>query len=266
MVSGTWFMQTFFEHNNEESKMNIGQTRYRLLNLRRWKHWLLLLAVVMLLLPTVSQARTYCGKLWNTVIEVDDSYLFFTPQYKGVDIWAGEARQNHQKSCDDELLAIVFDVDWPSMQPSQKPWPLERRNDNIEISIHASGALKGQTRDNIHLIQNWLGNYDGEIPRTEINSRKEFDENLQLFAIKNIEVDQFVRRNVYWHERADGSVETVIRCTILKRNSSRSYCYYRTDLPQYDVVIEIRFLAVNLPRWQEMAQNSLQLLESFIQK
>jgi hypothetical protein len=237
------------------------------LNLHYWKHWLLLLAAVMLLLPTVSQARTYCGKLWNTVIEVDDSYLFFTPQYKGVDIWAGEARQNHQKGCDDELLAIVFDVDWPSMQPSQKPWPLERRNDNIEISIHADGGLKeGQERDNIHWIQNWLGNYDDESPRTEINRRKEFDEGLQLFAIKNIEVDQFERRNVYWHERADGSVDAVIQCSILKRNSSRSYCYYHADLPQYDAGIEIRFFAVNLPHWQEMSHKSLQLLESFIQK
>jgi len=260
-------MQTFFEHNNEESKMNIGQTRHRLLNLHRWKHWLLLLAAAVLLLPTVSQARTYCGKLWDTVIEVDDSYLFFTPQYKGVNIWAGEARQNHQKGCDDELLAIVFDVDWPSMQPSQKPWPLEWRNDNIEISIHADGGLKeGLERDNIRLIQSWLGNYDDEIPRAEINSRKEFDEDLQLFAIKNIEIDQIRIRNVYWRERADGSVDVVIRCTTPKRNRPQSYCHYLIDLPQYDAGLEINFLAVNLPHWQEMAHKSLQLLESFIQK
>jgi len=260
-------MQTIFEHNNEEPNMNIGQTRYRWLNLHRWKYWLLLLAAAVLLLPTVSQARTYCGKLWNTVIEVDDSYLFFTPQYKGVDIWAGEASQNHQKSCDDELLAIVFDVDWPSMQPSQKPWSLERRDDNLEISIHASGSLQGQERDNRNLLHILLRQASrDEWSNQRVEENKVFDEKLDLFAITDLKGNSQKVQSVLWSERADGSVNEIISCAYLTLNPSKSRCEYRLDLPQYDAAMEIRFLAVNLPHWQEMAHKSLQLLESFIQK
>jgi hypothetical protein len=201
----------------------------------------------------------------DTVFEINSHYLVFAPEYKGVNIWAGEASQNHQKGCDDELKSIVFDVDWPSMQPSQKPWPIARGVNNIEISIHSSGTLQGKERDNVFLLKILLGQATQDKWTEEmIEENKSFDEALQMFSVKNIFVDKSETRNIYWSERGNGSVDITLECHYWTLNPSKSVCTFRKDLPEYDAYLQILFLSVNLKDWQTIESSAVKLVQSFI--
>ena len=251
--------------------MNIGQTKYGWLNLHRWKHWLLLLAAVVLLLPTVSQARTYCGKLWNTVFEINSHYLVFAPEYKGVDIWAGEGAQNLTKGCDDSFKSIAFYLQWPSMEPSKSYdiFPYNRLPDRFEVGFSSSGSMKGVERDNRYMLFIKLSQATGsthEWTQAEIDEAAVFDEALGLHAIRGIRRDELETRDVYWLERGDGFVEGVISCSRLRLKPVASSCGYTRDLPQYDAVMIVRFSIANLSQWKDMEQKSIDLLESFIKQ
>lgn len=218
------------------------------------------LLTVVLLLPVIAQARTYCGKLWNTVIEVDERYMFFPPNYEGVNIWAGEGHLNREKGCDDQFSTVAFYVDWPELtaSPNGAQFALTPTKHNIAVVVSSGMNPEWQA-----LLDRYLGRFEYS-PTKEIPGSQRFDEQLGLNVIDVLYREER-RRRVYWSTREDGSVGTIIECRLYEgRNRHLSSCELVLKLPQYRAKMEIRFLWSNIRQWKEMEEKSIQLLNSFI--
>lgn len=224
--------------------------------------------LTVLLLPVIAQARTYCGKLWNTVIEIDSSYLAFPPEYMGMDVWRDGFATNTEKGCDDEIKAVALQVDWPSMQPSPRDgrWVFSRQKSNIEVVFQAWPNIRGlDVVDNRKMLQAFLEIATGDGWSNErVEAHRQFDNDLQLYVIKGLRYSERDIRDIYWDERTDGTVNIIINCRNFVLNPEKSRCIYEKPLPEYGTTLKILFLSSNLPDRQVLERKSLALLASLI--
>lgn len=214
----------------------------------------------------VAQAATHCGRLWNTIIEVDWAYLDAAPQY----IHNEDGTIKSNPGCDDQIYSIYFNVEWPSMAPSPRgtEYLWNRRPDGFVIGLSSIGNRDGKARDRSRLLYSWLGNHSGggeKWTAEEVMEQREWQEDLGLYyAYPTQGKNPNVTNHVYWTVRSDNTVDVLIECSALGHNPARSFCTYLRDLPQYDATLKLSFLMVNLPDWKDMEQKSMILLESFI--
>jgi hypothetical protein len=147
-------------------------------------------------------------------------------------------------------------------------YTFNRSANNISIGIQSSGGLKGHYRDRSEQLFRRLDiSKDAPWTAQDVEARRQWREDLGLYYAIPTNQRSYpnVRtKEVYWYMNADGLPDAIIECTVLRRPNSDSFCSYTKDLPQYDAVLEINFLRVNLPHWKEMERKSIALLDSLV--
>jgi len=218
-----------------------------------------------------------CGRFGDKVMWIDRRYVYLsTVNYEGVNYWTPNYREiNATKGCDDQLVSVTFSVKWPEMIPHNTFDPKER-DAHLNISIGRRGPGLEHRMDEPKVFFDYTDSItryfsraagysqDGEKNYAEIMAEATFNLDMGLYEAQ-VHDDERSRGVVYWEDVEGKRAVMMIRCEFfkLREDSSCHLNYHIPDYGHHTSQMEISFKSKLLPHWENVVQDSLQLIQSF---